>query len=215
MFHCKSIYIFYCESIDQPQDVRERDERFAQLSACNTGRQLSVKINTGAKCNVLSRASLQQTHPAAHINPGKKANIVAFGGHIIQTLGAADVNFTSSLLQFQVVDRNVKPLLGLRDSVRLGYVTLAPEVHAVIRHETPELLQYKDLFDNSTIGRLPVVYHMHLDYTGPPTIRAPRRVLLAMKDKIVTELHRMTKLGVITPIQKTTEKKRRQHQTVH
>lgn len=205
VFHCESIEIFYCESIDQPQDVRERDERFAQLSACNTGRQLIVKIDTGAKCNVISRALLQHTDPTAHINLSKKANLVSYGGHIIQTLGAADVNFTCGLLQFQVVDRNVKPLLGLRDSVRLGYVTFAPEVHAVIQHETSELLEYKDLFDNSTIGKLPVVYHMRLDDTVPPTICAPRRVPLAMRNKIVAELHRMTKLGVITPIQEPTE----------
>lgn len=42
---------------------------------------------------------------------------------------------------------------------------------------------------------------MHLDPSVHPTICAPRRVPLAMKDKIVNELNRMTKLGVIKPVQ--------------
>lgn len=89
-----------------------------------------------------------------------------------------------------ITDRNVKPLLGLKDSVRLRYVTFGPEVHAVIQQEAPEhrYTEYKDLFDTSTIGKLPVVYHVHLDDTVHPTICAPKRVPLAMKDKIVAEL---------------------------
>lgn len=90
------------------------------------------------------------------------------------------------------MDRDVKPLLGLKDSVRLGYVAFGPAVHALTQQNAPELVEYKYLFDNSTIGRLPVVYHMRLDDTVPPTICALRRVPLAMRDEIVTELQRMT-----------------------
>ncbi len=197
--------MFYCESIDRPGNVHAQDERFAELSTCNTGRRLTVKIDNGAKCNVISRALLQHIDPTACIDLDKRANLVAYGGHIIQTLGAADVNFACGLLQFQAVDRNVKPLLGLRDSVKLGYVTFGPEVHAVAQQEVPEPTEYRDLFDTSTVGKLPVVYHMRLDDTVHPTICAPRQVPLAMKDKIVAELRRMTELGVITPVQEPTE----------
>lgn len=43
-----------------------------------------------------------------------------YGGHIIQTLGAADVEFTCSTLQFQVVNRNVKPLFGTQGQFQAG-----------------------------------------------------------------------------------------------
>lgn len=198
VFNCETIEMFYCESLDKPEDMQEQHERFVEFSACDTKQKLSVKIDTGAKCNLVSRALLQQIDPSAHINPSRRADLVAHGGQIIQTLGAADVNFECGLLCFQVVDRDVKSLLGLRDSVRLGYVTFGPEVQAIVQQEAPELTEYKDLFDTSTIGKLPVVYHMRLDDTVHPTICAPRRVPLAMKDKIVAELHRMTELGVIT-----------------
>ncbi|CAL8289793.1 unnamed protein product [Arctogadus glacialis] len=67
-------------------------------------------------------------------------------------------------------ERNVKPLLGLRDSVRLGYVIFGPEVYAVVQQDVPGLTEYKDLFDTSAIGKLPVVYHMRLDNTVHPTL---------------------------------------------
>lgn len=45
-------------------------------------------------------------------------------------------------------------------------------------------LEFKDLFDNNTIGKLHIVYHIRLDYTVFPTVCAPRCVPLAMRDKI-------------------------------
>ncbi|CAL8346802.1 unnamed protein product [Gadus morhua 'NCC'] len=41
--------------------------------------------------------------------------------------------------------------------------------------------------DTSAIGKLPVVYNMRLDDNLHPTVCAPRRVPLAMKDKIHRE----------------------------
>ncbi|RXN39425.1 dynein heavy chain axonemal [Labeo rohita] len=193
--------MFYCESVEVPAD---RGEIFTILSTSNTGKQLKVKIDTGARCNVLSKGDLQHIDPGAHVDHSHVVNLVAYGGQIIQTLGVTNVNFTCGTLQFHVVDSDVKPLLGLRDSVKLGFVQLGPNVHA-LQQGAPELTEYKDLFDCSTIGKLPVAYHMRLDPSVHPTICAPRRVPLAMKDKIIKELNRMTKLGVIKPVQEPTE----------
>jgi len=71
------------------------------------------------------------------------------------------------------VENNVKPLLGLRDSVKLGFVHLGQNVHD-LQQGAPELTEFKDLFDCSTVGKLPVVYHMRLD---PSVHRTPQYVL--------------------------------------
>ncbi len=47
--------LFYCESVEVPAD---RGEIFTILSTSNTGKQLKVKIDTAARCNVLSRSVL-------------------------------------------------------------------------------------------------------------------------------------------------------------
>ncbi|KAL2080104.1 hypothetical protein ACEWY4_023897 [Coilia grayii] len=119
-------------------------------------------------------------------------------------MGVDTVNFTCGTLQFHIVNGDMKPLLGLTDSVKLGFVKLGPTVHA-LQQEVPELTEYKDLFDCSTIGKLPVVYRMCLDDSVHPTICSPKRVPLAMKDKTIEELYRMTKLGVIKPVQGPSE----------
>jgi hypothetical protein len=53
------------------------------------------------------------------------------------------------------------------DSIRLGLVNLQPEVHAV-QHEAPEQTEY--LFDCSTVGKLPAIYHMRLDDCLPHSV---------------------------------------------
>ncbi|KAI4879140.1 hypothetical protein NFI96_009335 [Prochilodus magdalenae] len=123
---------------------------------------------------------------------------------VIKTVGCVDIDFTCGRLQFHVVDHNAKPLLGLTDSIKLSLVHLGPDVHA-LQQDAPELSEYKDVFDCNTIGKLPMVYHMHLDNSIHPTICAPRQIPIAMKDDVVKELERMTRLGVIAPMEEATE----------
>ncbi|RXN33036.1 Retrovirus-related Pol poly from transposon [Labeo rohita] len=63
---------------------------------------------------------------------------------------------------------------------------------------------YEDLFHTDSVGKLPVMYHMRLDESVRPTVCAPRRILLTMKDKVLQELERMTKLGIISPVEEAT-----------
>ena len=57
--HCETVEMFYCESLNMPDNVHEQDEKFVELTARSTGKKLTVKIDTGAKCNVISRSLLQ------------------------------------------------------------------------------------------------------------------------------------------------------------
>ena len=66
-------------------------------------------------------------------------------------------------LEFQVVDKLGKNLLGLPDSLRLGIVHLGPEVYEVNTSITPELEVYKDLFDHTSIGKLPIMCKLEVD----------------------------------------------------
>lgn len=59
--------------------------------------------------------------------------------------------------------------------------------------------------DTAALGKLPVVYHMRLDESVAPTVCAPKKVPIAMKEKVMAELQRMTKLGVIAPETDATE----------
>ncbi|KAL0204240.1 hypothetical protein M9458_002258, partial [Cirrhinus mrigala] len=63
---------------------------------------------------------------------------------------------------------------------------------------------YEDLFRTDSVGKLPVMYHMRLDESVRPTVCAPRRIPLAMKDKVLQELERMTRLGMISSVEEAT-----------
>lgn len=190
---------FHCESVDL---FANRGEIFTTLSTtCNT--QVKLKIDTGAKCNVMSLSALQSIDPRAKIDQSTKVNLIAYGGQTIPTLGTTTLNLSGDTLLFHIVDRNVKSLLGLPDSIRLNLIQLSSEVHAV-QQQASEMTDYEDLFRTDTIGKLPVTYHMRLDESVHPTVCAPRRIPLAMKDKVVAELDRMIRLGIIAPVEEAT-----------
>lgn len=131
---------------------------------------------------------------------------MACGGQLIWSEGEATIPCVQGDFVFQIVNLDVKPLLGLPDSIHLGLVTFGPDatVHFV-DEKAPELQEYSDLFDSGKIGKLPVVYHVKLDKSITPSVCAPRRVPVVMKQKVTDELERMTKLGVITPEIEATE----------
>ncbi len=86
----------------------------------------------------------------------------------------------------------------------MGLIQLGPHVHAVANQE-PEVQEFSDLFDTTSLGKLPVVYHMRLDESVVPNVCAPRKVPIAMKEKVMAEIERMTKLGIIAPETEATE----------
>lgn len=62
---------------------------------------------------------------------------------MVQSLGAADVHFSGGVLRFKGVDRDSKPLLGVRDAPAL--VVFISEIQ-----EAPELEEDRDLCDSSS-----------------------------------------------------------------
>jgi len=64
----------------------------------------------------------------------------------------------------------------------------------VLKTESDILSEYEDLFTG--LGCILGVYHIQTDPEVTPV--APRKVPVALKDKIETELKRMESLGVIT-----------------
>jgi len=122
-----------------------------------------------------------------YVDPDEKVNLVAYGGESIKTDGTVTLHCTQGQFKFHVVNRDVKPILGLQDSMAIGLIRLGPDVH-MLQPEAPEILEFKDLFDTNIIGKLPVIYHMRIDDTVAPTICAARRIPIAMKDKVKAEL---------------------------
>lgn len=100
----------------------------------------------------------------------------------------------SDLLQFHVVDKNVKSLLGLPDFLEINLISLKDEVHEIDLNKNVNLSQeifteYADLFDDE-LGTLPVTYSMKINPDITPVVQPPRRKPVAMCDKVEVELLR-------------------------
>ena len=134
------------------------------------------------------------------INTRKRANLIAFGGTTISTVGVVNA-VNRQDIEFHVVDLpGVKVLLGLKDCLCLNLMALSAEVFEVrnAASEVDAFTEFPVLF-NSDVGKLPVTYHMTLDSSVTPVVRPAWRVPAAMQDKVQQERNRMVQVGVITP----------------
>ena len=82
-----------------------------------------MKIDTGAKCDVLLLDLFKKVQKKETINKTKAVNLVHTGERL-PTLGTADlqckIGDTTHLLTFQVFDRQTTPILGPNDALRLN-----------------------------------------------------------------------------------------------
>ena len=175
------------------------------------GQPVEIKIDTGAKCNMITLDIFKRISQNENIDKTKAVQLVAYGRDTLTTMGSVmlEVHLPSMSrnLEFQVINKPVTPLLGLMDYLSLNLIQLHSEVHEVDTTDAfgAEILyEYKDLFQGD-LGNIPVVYKMRLDANVTPVIRPSRRIPLAMEESVKRELDRMVKIGAITPVSEPTE----------
>ena len=92
----------------------------------------TVKIDSGAQANVISRSSLNSILPNEAIIPSN-VKLTAYGGHSLPVIGAVNIvcspvndSKCSNNLEFIVIDSNVKTVLGLESSIKLNFINPSP-----------------------------------------------------------------------------------------
>ena len=194
--------LFIIDAVTESSKSRDKREIYCTMEI--NGTQVELKIEIGAKCNVITLDLFKSLSGGEEIDETKAVQLIAYGGDTLSKLGTA--NFECNLksrhrnLQFHVVDRQVTPLLGLADSLSLNLIQL----HSVDAFRAALLDEYKDLFEGD-LGNLPVIYEMRLDPDATPVVRPPRKVPIAMEESVKRELDRMVKIGAITPVSEPTE----------
>ena len=188
-------------------EIKCKEEIHATLTLDSS--PVELKVDTGARCNVMPLQTLKQINPNKQINRSQRVSLVAYGGDTFKTVGTTtfqcDRNNNYYKLLFHVVDKEgQKTLLGLKDTIRLNLVKLSNDVHAVNIEKTPEIKRFPELFD-AGIGKLPIEYRMTVDKSIEPVIRPPRRIPVAMKDDVKKELDRMLNMGIISQATEPTQ----------
>ena len=175
--------------------------------------EIRLKIDTGAKCNVLPLDLFKKVQKRETINKAKAVNLVAYGGERFSTLGTVDlqckIGDTTRLLTFQVLDKQATPILGLNDALQLNLVKLDKAVYEVDADAEDAFRQqvitvYADLFDEQ-LGNLAARYTMRVDKSVTPVVKPARKIPQAMEKKVKEELGNMVKKGVIVRETEPTE----------
>ena len=65
--------------------------------------------------------------------------------------------------------------------------------------------EHSDVFDNETLGSLPVQHTINFKDDAKLVIHAPRKIPVAARDRVKEELDRMQHLGVIKPVEEPTD----------
>ena len=151
-------------------------------------REAELKIDTGAKCNVMTLNLFKRVRCDENIDKSKSVKLVAYGGNTFFTLGTVELNCQINSIQykleFHIVDKPVTSLLGLKDSLKMKLMKLNKEVHEV---KTSSIFQYqvlsknKDLFDDN-LGELPVVYTMKVNSNATPIIKPSHKIPVAIEN---------------------------------
>ena len=178
------------------------------------GKPTEMKVDTGAKCNVMSLDTFKRLNSGEQLVKQKRvASLVAYGGTRIETSGIVTLPCLLKeqhlSLPFFIVDRAVQPLLGFRACMDMGVVKMSPDVHQVSVESNTDFssqvfTQFKDLF-SMELGELPVTYSMTLDPSIQPMVRPAHRIPVAMQERVKAELERMQSIGVITPVTEPTD----------
>ena len=98
------------------------------------------------------------------------------------------------------MQKKVQPVLGLQACEQIG---LIKRIETLESHVNNDVLTKYDVFTG--LGCLEGKQHIHLKEHAKPVVHAPRRVPVALRRKVKTELHRMEKLGVIVKQNQPTE----------
>ena len=153
----------------------------------DTKSTMIVKLDTGAQINCISKNMLNSVTKHQTIDNKGTIILVAYGGEKLSTMGTPTVKTNYGDIKFHVINKDVKTILGLSDILRLALIKLDSEVHSI--NNAPEIIsEYSDLF-GSSLGKLPIVYHMKLDESVTPVvICSARKIPVTMRDGVINEL---------------------------
>lgn len=163
---------------------------------------VTFKLDTGADCNAMSVKTLNALEVRGRLK-ASKSKLVAFFGEKTAPLGkktlTCEYKGQKHNIEFEITQQDVPAILGGAICLKLG---LVKRMHNVGK-ENDILEQYSDLFNG--LGCLPGQHHIQIDPKVTPVVHAPRRIPVALRDRVIEELKRMEKLGVIARQTEPTE----------
>ena len=174
--------------------------------------QTRFQLDSGATCNVITTKILKQLG-IKHLEKTKQI-LTMYNKTTVKPLGKCTLklinpkNTDKFKAEFVVVkDGALTPLLGNKAVQAMNLMTINYENIKSVQQGAPVstplnkqqvLDEYADVFEGT--GKLEGKYHLEIDERVTPVVHPPRKVPIAIKDRLHEELQRLTKLEIITPV---------------
>ncbi|CAG2188277.1 unnamed protein product [Mytilus edulis] len=180
------------------------------------------QLDSGATCNIINSNALKELG----IKELKKTSQVLkmYNNTTIKPLGTCQLklinpkNDAKFKAEFIVVkDKTLTPLLGNKTVQAMNLMTIHYENIKSVQQGAPMspdaytckpidkanvLKEYEDVFEGT--GLLEGKYHLELNENAQPVVHPPRKVPVAIKDQLQTELNRLCDMNIITQVTKPT-----------
>ena len=179
---------------------------FAKMSVQN--KVIRFQLDCGATCNVLPLKDIDLK--AVHLQPTNRL-LSMYNKTTMKPVGQCTLQVINPKthenydVPFIVVNQeDVTPILGTSTIQQMGLIEVHQEkiLKVTLTHAfgTAQQLtnEFEDVFDG--VGKLAGKYKIELDDTVPPVVHPPRRIPLAMKEKLKEELDKMVEEEIIAPV---------------
>ena len=166
------------------------------------GTDVNYRIDTGAEVNVMPLSIYHDLHEKPLLD-NTNVTLTAYNGSSIPVRGRCITTIErygkSVPILFIIADTSSPPVIGAKASEHLN---LIKRIMTVNSENSEFISEFNDCFGE--LGTLPRTHDIHIDKNVPPVIHAARRIPVALRDRLLTELDRMLKLGVIERVSEPT-----------
>ncbi|VDI20638.1 Hypothetical predicted protein [Mytilus galloprovincialis] len=190
---------FYVGTIDAP--IHTIDNTWYETLKINN-QAIRFQLDTGAKCNVISTKTFSKLNLDV-IKTKPDISIKSYSGHSIKPRYAVNIPCTykgqTCDVKFYIVDIDSTSVLGGKACADFELIkrlfTIQTDDNQIIEsnqtNPIPEDIRknYADIFKG--IGCIPGEYSIQIDSTVQPVVHAPRKIPIAIKDKVKDELQRI------------------------
>ena len=172
------------------------DEEWSEIVKIEE-KKVKFELDTGAKCNVISHKTFQKLNTNTPIKP-TKVRLTAYTGHKLQVIGTVTLkcrlNKQMHNLKFFVTKDDKKSILSRNACQSLGLIKRCKNPSEI---DKVEIEEFHDAFEG--LGCLPGVVKIKVDTNIQPVVHPPRKVPIALRDRVKQELEKMVDEQVITP----------------
>ena len=209
----------------------DHKKAFANLLISKKRISVNFQIDSGSTFSILPVGVYKEIsgdHDLQDLNTTVRPTLSLYDEKTkIQTLGTIKclvfnpATRKEGIIQFRIVNEDLTPLLGLRDSEELKLLELLRENNASLDCGKPDvpssaselhtpltmatiLTNYPDVFDDS-VGKLEGELHLYTKQDVTPSKAAPREIPLSVKNKFIAEVKDLQEQGIIEKVIEPTD----------